>query len=179
MIGRLAVYCGSSAGADPAYVAAASELGTALAERGVGIVYGGGSAGLMGAAADAALAGGGEVIGVIPQSLVDRELAHPGCTRLEIVETMHARKARMTVLCDGFAVLPGGIGTLDELFEALSWAQLGFHDKPVVLLDINAFWAPLVAFLDGVAANGFIHSAHRMRLAMVPDVAGLLAAFEL
>ena len=179
MIGKLAVYCGSSAGSDPAFVAAAHELGAALAECGVGVVYGGGKAGLMGAVADSALAAGGEVIGVMPQALVDRELAHQGLTRLELVVSMHARKARMTALCDGFVVLPGGIGTLDELFEALSWAQLGFHDKAVVLLDTAGFWTPLTGFLDGVGASGFIHTAQRLRLAAVPDVAGLLAAFGL
>src|SRR6185503_14872599 len=144
---RLCVFCGSSPGHDPAYGAAAAQLGRVLAERGIGLVYGGGRVGLMGILADAALAAGGEVIGVIPQALLDREIGHRGLTQLRVVDSMHSRKALMGDLADGFIALPGGIGTLEELFEVWTWAQLGLHRKPCGLLDANGFYAPLVDFL--------------------------------
>jgi len=145
---RLCVFCGSSPGHDPAHGASAAQLGRVLAERGIGLVYGGGRVGLMGILADAALAAGGEVIGVIPQALLDREIGHRGLTQLRVVDSMHARKALMGELAEGFIALPGGIGTLEELFEVWSWAQLGLHRKPCGLLDVNGFFAPLVDFLD-------------------------------
>ena len=175
---RLAVYCGSSDGNDSRFGNTADAVGRGLAERGIGLVYGGGRNGLMGRGADAALASGGEVIGVIPAALVAAEVAHPGCTRLETVDTMHERKARMTELSDGFIILPGGIGTLDELFEALSWAQLGYHAKPVGLLDVAGFYAPLIRFLDHMVEAGFVRSSHRANLIVADDLATLLARFE-
>ena len=137
---RVAVFCGSSAGRQPGYAAAAADFGTTLARAGVGIVYGGASVGMMGALADAALAAGGEVIGVIPGGLFAAEIPHPGLTRMEVVATMHERKALMADLADGFAALPGGLGTLDELFEILTWQQIGLHDKPVALVNVCGFW---------------------------------------
>ena len=174
---RLAVYCGSSDGADPVYGETAAMVGRTLAEHGIGLVYGGGRNGLMGKVADAALAQGGEVIGVIPDALVAAEVSHPGCTRLETVDTMHERKARMTALADGFIVLPGGIGTMDELFEALSWAQLGYHAKPVGILEVAGFYAPLLAFLDGLVPAGFVRAGHRRNLVVSESLEGLLGAF--
>jgi uncharacterized protein (TIGR00730 family) len=175
---RLAVYCGSSKGADPIFCETASKVGSALAARGIGLVYGGGRNGLMGCVADAVLAGGGEVIGVIPEALVAAEVAHPGCTALEIVDTMHERKARMTELSDGFIVLPGGIGTMDELFEALSWAQLGYHAKPVGILEVAGFYAPLLVFLDGLVPAGFVREAHRRNLIVSECLESLLGQFQ-
>src|SRR5262249_11009257 len=145
---RLCVFCGSSAGGAAAYADAARRFGPALAAHGLGLVYGGGHVGLMGVVADAVLGGGGEVIGVIPQALVDRELAHTGLTALRVVATMHQRKALMADLADGFVALPGGFGTADELFEILTWAQLGLHAKPVGLLDVNGFFTPLLAWVE-------------------------------
>lgn len=161
---RLCVFCGSSAGARPIYLDAARALGRALAERGCGLVYGGSSIGLMGAAADAALAAGGEVVGVIPRSMVDREIAHEGLTAQHVVETMHERKALMTRLSDGFLALPGGHGTLDELFEALTWSQLGIHEKPIGLWDVGGYFSPLLAMLDHAVAEGFVRPHDRARL---------------
>ena len=149
---RIAVYCGSRPGNDPAFVTAAGELGAGLAARGVGVVYGGASVGLMGALADAALAAGGEVIGVIPQSLVAAEIAHPGLTDLLVVDGMHPRKAQMMALADGFVALPGGIGTFEEWFEALTWRYLRIHDKPCSLIDIGGYYRPLMTALESVAA---------------------------
>src|SRR5512134_3683182 len=140
---RVCVFCGSSPGRDPVHVEAASRMGRTLAARGLGLVYGGGRVGLMGAVADAALAAGGEVIGVIPRRLVDRELAHPGLTELHVVGSLHERKAKMAELADGFIALPGGLGTLEELAEVASWAQLELHDKPIGLLAPNGYWEPL------------------------------------
>ncbi|HEX8952116.1 MAG TPA: TIGR00730 family Rossman fold protein, partial [Polyangia bacterium] len=145
---RLCVFCGSSPGRSPDYAAAARRVGALLARRGIGLVYGGGNVGLMGIVADAVLADGGEVVGVIPRALVDRELAHGRLSELVVVDTMHERKQRMHDLSDGFIALPGGFGTLDELFEALTWAQLGMHQKPCGLLDVNDFFAPLRAFIE-------------------------------
>ena len=158
---RLAIYCGSATPADPRYVELARAVGHTLATRGIGVVYGGGRLGLMGAIADSALAAGGEVIGIIPQALVDAEVAHRGVTRLDVVETMHQRKAAFTDLADGFVTLPGGTGTMDELWEALSWAQIGYHEKPVGLLDAFGFYAPLVAMWEKMADVGFVRPQHR------------------
>ena len=158
---RLAVYCGSATPADPRYVALATKVGAELAGRGIGVVYGGGRLGLMGAVADGALAAGGEVIGVIPEALVDAELANPACTELRVVEGMHARKLAFTELADGFLTLPGGVGTMDELWEAVSWAQLGYHAKPVGLLNAFGFFDHLLAFNRHMAETGFIRPAHQ------------------
>ncbi len=176
-IARLCVFCGASPGFDPAHMTFAREVGAALAGRGIGIVYGGGSVGLMGALADGALGAGGEVHGVIPQALVDRELAHAGVTELHVVATLHQRKARMAELSDAFVALPGGLGTLEELAEVLSWAQLGLHDKPVGLLDPGGYFKPLLAFLDQAVETGFLAPTHRARLAVARGLDELLTAF--
>jgi uncharacterized protein (TIGR00730 family) len=161
---RVCVFCGSSDGTSPAYRAAASGVGRLLAARGIGVVYGGGRAGCMGALADAALAAGGEVIGVLPHALEQRELAHTKLSALHIVSTLHERKAQMTSLADAFLALPGGFGTLDELFEALTWRQLGYHDKPVALLDVDGYYASLLAFCDSAARHGFLRLIDRAAL---------------
>jgi uncharacterized protein (TIGR00730 family) len=173
---RIAVFCGSRAGVDPAYAAAAAALGAGLARRGCELVYGGAHVGLMGVAADAALAHGGRVTGVIPASMVDRELAHRGLTDLRIVGSMHERKALMASLADGFLGLPGGMGTLDELCEILTWAQLGLHTKPVGLLDVRHYWRGFLAFLDTAVAEGFVRDADRIRLRCDTDLDALLDA---
>ena len=157
---RLAVYCGSATPADPRYLELAAEVGRTLAQRGIGVVYGGGRRGLMGAVADAALAAGGEVIGVIPEALSAAEIAHSDCTQLRVVGTMHERKQAFTDLSDGFLTLPGGVGTMDELWEAASWAQLGYHAKPVGLLNAFGFFDHLLAFNRHMAETGFIRPAH-------------------
>lgn len=159
---RICVYCGSNTGTSPAFAAAARHLGVALANRDIGLVYGGGSVGLMGIAADAAMGAGGEVIGVITEQLVNAEVAHKGLTRLEVVPSMHERKARLSDLADGVIVLPGGFGTVDEFAEMLTWNQLGIVAKPVVLLDIEGFWEPLLAWMDRAVDAGFVRSSHRM-----------------
>src|SRR6195952_6086439 len=151
---RVAVYCGSATPADPIYIETAREVGRTLAENGIGVVYGGGRLGLMGAVADSALEAGGEVIGVIPRALVDAEVAHRGCTELRVVENMHQRKALFTELSDGFITLPGGVGTMDELWEAMSWAQLGYHEKPVGLLNPFGFYDTLIGFFQQMADAG-------------------------
>lgn len=166
---RVAVFCGSSAGRQPGYAAAAADFGTTLARAGGGIVYGGASVGMMGALADAALAAGGEVIGVIPGGLFAAEIPHPGLTRMEVVATMHERKALMADLADGFAALPGGLGTLDELFEILTWQQIGLHDKPVALVNVCGFWDPLAALIGELAATGFVSDATHRSLTLVRD----------
>jgi uncharacterized protein (TIGR00730 family) len=171
---RLCVFCGSSAGNRPEYAAAARRLGAALVQRGLGVVYGGGHVGLMGVIADAVLRAGGEVIGVIPQALVERELAQSGLTRLEIVDTMHQRKARMADLADAFAALPGGFGTCDELFEILTWAQLGLHAKPVGLLNVAGFFDPLRVWLDHMVQESFLKEKHRRLLLEAGDPERLL-----
>jgi uncharacterized protein (TIGR00730 family) len=153
---RVTVFCGSSFGSDPAFRSAAADLGRLLAGAGIGVVYGGGHVGLMGVVADAALEEGGEVIGVIPRRLADREVAHTGLTDLRVVETMHERKALMNDLADAFVVLPGGLGTLEEIFEILTWEVLGYHAKPSVFVDVNGFWSGLFATLDEMASSGFI-----------------------
>src|SRR5690348_15374095 len=161
---RLAVYCGSAMGSDPAFAATARALGEEMARRGIGLVYGGGRLGLMGVVADAVMDNGGEAYGVIPQALVDLEVAHTGLTELHLVANMHERKAMMTELTDAFVAIPGGIGTLDELFEAWSWNALGYHAKPFALLNVHGFWDGLIGFLDGVTANGFMSPARRAQL---------------
>jgi uncharacterized protein (TIGR00730 family) len=153
---RVCVFCGSRRGTDPAYAEAAEATATELVRRGIGLVYGGGSVGLMGIVADTALAAGGEVIGVIPRFLHRREIMHEGVTDLRVVDSMHDRKALMAELSDGFVVLPGGIGTLEEAFEALTWTQLGIQDKPVGLLDVGGFWDPMRALLDRAVEAGFL-----------------------
>ena len=168
---RVAVYCGSANGNDLAFLAEAQALGTAIAAAGLGLVYGGASVGLMGAVADAALAGGSEVIGVLPDVLAGKEIAHAGLTRLELVSTMHERKARMAELAEGFLVLPGGYGTLEELLEVVTWAQLGLHAKPVVLVNTVGYWDGLLAFLDGAVEAGFLKPKNRA-LMMVAGSAG-------
>ncbi|MGH9092677.1 MAG: TIGR00730 family Rossman fold protein [Acidimicrobiales bacterium] len=155
------VFCGSSPGGRPEYAADAAALGTLLARRGLRLVYGGAHVGTMGALADAALAAGGEVVGVIPGHMAREEVAHGGLTELRVVGTMHERKATMARLADGFVALPGGLGTLDELAEILTWAQLGLHAKPVGLLDRHGFFDPLLRFLDGAVADGFVRAHHR------------------
>ena len=152
-------------------------VGAGLAERGIGVVYGGGRLGLMGALADAALAAGGEVVGVIPRSLVDRELAHPGLTELRVVGSLHERKAQMADLADGFVALPGGLGTLEELAEVASWAQLELHGKPIGLLGLGGYWEPLLGWLDHAVAEGFIAPRHRRLIALDADLDTLLARF--
>ena len=171
---RVCVFCGSSPGARPEYRAAAEELGRLLAARHLGLVYGGGNVGLMGVLADAALAAGGEVIGVIPRSLVDLEVAHTGLRDLRVVDSMHERKATMAELADAFVALPGGIGTLEEMFEVWTWAQLGLHAKPCALLDVAGSYAPLVAFLDHAVAARFLRPVHRAMLAVTADAQALL-----
>ena len=176
---RVAVYCGSAAGNDPAYLAEARALGAALAAAALGLVYGGANAGLMGAVADAALAGGAEVIGVLPDVLAGKEIAHPGLTRLELVSTMHQRKARMAELADAFLILPGGYGTLEELLEIVTWAQLRLHAKPVILINTAGYWDGLLQFLDTAVAAGFLKPKNRalLRVAASPRAAvGMVAA---
>jgi uncharacterized protein (TIGR00730 family) len=167
---RLAVYCGSSLGTDPSFAKTARALGGEMARRGIGLVYGGGRLGLMGVVADAVLAAGGEAYGVIPQALIDLEVAHSGLTELHIVTTMHERKAKMTDLTDAFLALPGGIGTLDELFEAWSWNALGYHAKPFALLNVGGFWDGMIEFLDTATANGFMSPARRAQLLVANDI---------
>lgn len=157
----LAVYCGSATPQDPIYIEAARTVGAALAQRGITVVYGGGRLGLMGAVADSALAAGGQVIGVIPEALRDAEVAHTGCTELHIVPGMHERKKLFTDLSDGFVNLPGGVGTMDELWEAISWAQLGYHNKPVGLLNIAGYYDQLIAFNRHMVDVGFIRKQHK------------------
>ena len=176
-IRRICVFCGASAGVDQRYVAAAHDVGRGLAERGIGLVYGGGRVGLMGAVAEAALTAGGEVIGVIPQGLVDRELAHPGLTELLVVETLHERKAAMAERADAFIALPGGLGTLEELAEVVSWAQLELHAKPIGLLDVGDYWDLLLAWLDMAVAEGFVAPAHRRLVSRGASLEALLERF--
>ena len=171
---RLCVFCGSSAGVRAAYTEAAKAMGTLLAERKIELVYGGGDVGLMGVVADAALAAGGEVIGVIPRALADKEIAHAGLTQLHVVDSMHTRKAMMADLADGFVAMPGGVGTFEEFFEAVTWTQLGLHRKACGLLNVDGFYAPLEAFIDRAVAEGFIRPAHRGIVVMDSDPARLL-----
>ena len=160
----LCVFCGSSTGSRPEYRAAASDLGVLLAKQRIKLVYGGGNIGLMGTVAESCMTAGGEVLGVIPQALLDKEHGHRGITRLEVVATMHERKARMAELADGFLALPGGIGTLEELLEVLTWLQLGIHSKPVGLVNVAGFFDPLLAMLDHTLGEGFLRMKHRQLL---------------
>ena len=168
---RVAVYCGSADGSDPVFLAEAKALGAAIAEAGLGMVYGGASLGLMGAVADAALAGGAEVVGVLPEILAGSEIAHRGLTRLEMVPTMHERKARMVKLADAFLMLPGGYGTLDEMMEIVTWKQLRLHAKPCILINTANYWDGLLAFLDHAVESGFLKAGNR-RLLEVAATAG-------
>jgi uncharacterized protein (TIGR00730 family) len=175
---RICVYCGSNAGNDPAHRAAAHDLGAFLARSGIGLVYGGGNVGLMGAVADGALSQNGEVIGVIPKSLMEKELGHGGVTELHVVTSMHERKQMMVDLSDGFIALPGGFGTLDELFETLTWLQLSFHDKPVGLLNVGGFFDGLIEFIDHMSRSGFLKPEHARCVLVENDPTQLLAAME-
>jgi uncharacterized protein (TIGR00730 family) len=166
---RICVYLGSSPGRSPLYREAAHQFGTMLAERGIGLVYGGGTVGLMGVIADAACAAGGEVIGVIPEAIRAREHDHQGITELHIVKSMHERKAMMADLSDGFVTLPGGIGTFEEMFEAWCWSQLGYHAKPVGLLNVGDIYDGLIQFVDTIVAEGFLQDRHRAMLLIEKD----------
>jgi uncharacterized protein (TIGR00730 family) len=172
----VAVYCGARAGQDPAFAAGLSLLGRRIAERGLSLVFGGGRVGLMGVVADAALAAGGEVIGVIPRAMVERELGHTALSRLELVDSMHQRKARMAELADAFIAAPGGYGTLDELFEALTWTQLGLQHKPSGLFDLQGYYRDLASFLDRAVAEDFVDARHRQTLLCEGDPDALLDA---
>ena len=174
ILNSLCVFCGSSTGASPAYRIAAERLGAEIARRHIRLVYGGGRVGLMGVVADAALAAGGEVLGIIPQALQDREIGHSGLTELQITSSMHERKAAMEDASDGFIALPGGFGTFDELCEIVTWAQLGIHRKPIGILDVNGFYTRLGAFLDSVMEEGFIRAEHRALLIEDDDPAALI-----
>jgi uncharacterized protein (TIGR00730 family) len=177
-IRRLAIFCGSNPGARPEYIGAASALGTLLCERGIGVVYGGSSVGLMAALADTMLENGGDIIGVIPRMLVQREVANNALSDLRIVESMHERKAMMAELADGFMALPGGIGTLEEFFEIWTWAQLGMHDKPCGLLNVAGYFDGLLEFLDRAVTEKFVREVHRGMVVVENDPAALLARFE-
>ena len=171
---RVSVFCGSSSGRRAAYRASATSLGETMAAQGIGLVYGGARVGLMGSVADSVIAHGGEAIGVIPTSLVQKELAHPGLSELHVVDTMHERKALMSQLSDGFIALAGGIGTLEEMFEALTWAQLGFHDKPWCLMNTAGYYDPLIAFLRMAVEEGFVKQRHLDQLLIESDPQRLL-----
>ena len=171
---RVCVYCGSSPGNQPIYREMAEAMGALLARRGIGLVYGGGNVGLMGIVADAALAGGGEVIGVIPGALADREIAHAGVRDLRVVDSMHTRKALMAELSDAFIAMPGGVGTFEEFFEAVTWTQLGVHRKPCGLLNVGGFYTPLAAFIDQAVTEGFIKPIHRAMIVVDDDPERLL-----
>ena len=172
------VFCGSQSGEDPAYEETARALGETLATIGIELVYGGGHVGLMGAIADAALAAGGEVTGVMPRALVDREIAHTGLSRLHVVGSMHERKAMMSELSEGFVALPGGSGTLEEFFEVLTWAQLGEHGKPCGLLNIAGYYDPLLAVFDHMVDRGFLNEKHRAMVLVEAEPTAMLAKFE-
>jgi uncharacterized protein (TIGR00730 family) len=171
----ICVYCGSNSGNRPVYAERAAALGRLIATEGLQLVYGGGDVGLMGIVADAAMAAGGEVVGVIPEQLVGLEVAHRGVSRLEVVADMHSRKARMFDLADGFVALPGGFGTLDEMFEMLTWRQLGLGNKPCAFLDVEDFWSPLMMMLDRMVAERFLHPGQRMDLWHGDDALAMLA----
>ena len=175
---RVCVYCGSSPGHDPAYRRAAREMGEELVARDLGLVFGGGSVGLMGTVADAVMDGGGEAVGVIPEALEAKEVAHGGLTELAVVGSMHERKQRMVELSDGFVALPGGLGTLEELFEVLTWAQLGIHEESCGVLNVAGFYDGLVSHLDGATEAGFVSPAHRDLARVETEPAALLDAFE-
>ncbi|HUU04782.1 MAG TPA: TIGR00730 family Rossman fold protein [Patescibacteria group bacterium] len=175
---RICVFCGSSPGAKPEYVRAARQLGALLAQGRIGLVFGGGKVGLMGQLARAALENGGEVIGVIPRELHEKRVAFSGLSDLRVVGSMHERKAMMAELADGFMALPGGLGTLEEIFEILTWAQLGMHGKPCGLLNVGAYYSTLLAFLDQVVAQGFLDAAHRSMILTAENPEELLQQFE-
>ena len=180
---QVCVFCGSNAGHDPRYLSAAEMVGKTLAARGLGLVYGAGNIGLMGAVADACLAAGGEVIGIIPQALMGKEVAgrpvdHQTLTRCEVVDSMHTRKARMAELSDGFIALPGGFGTFEELCEILTWSQLGFHSKPVGVLNVNGFYDPLLALFDRAVEDGFLRAQNRDMALVDTDIERLLERME-
>jgi len=175
---RLAIYCGSSSSVDPVYLDAARAVGMALAHRGIGVVYGGGRVGLMGEVAEGALEAGGEVIGVITEKLVSFEVGHTGLTERHVVATMHARKAMMADLSDGFVALPGGLGTLEELFEAATWTQLNDHLKPVGILNIKGYWDHLIAFMDHARDERFIRSQHTGIIQADADLDTLISKME-
>ena len=168
---RVAVYCGSTSGNHPAFLAEARALGKAIADAGMGVVYGGANVGLMGAVADAALETGGEVIGILPEVLAGREIAHTGLTRLESVATMHQRKARMVALSDAFLILPGGYGTLDEMLEIVTWSQLRIHAKPCILINTLGYWDLFLDFLDGIVTAGFLKPENRALLLVAETAA--------
>jgi uncharacterized protein (TIGR00730 family) len=176
MIRSICVFCGSSSGVKGTYEAAARAFADHAARRGIRLVYGGASVGLMGATADAALGAGGEIVGVIPRALVDREIAHSGLSELHVVETMHERKAMMAELSDAFVALPGGLGTLEELFEVWTWGMLGLHAKPYGILNVDGYYSPLIDFLDHARDEGFIRPAQRAMLVVEDDAARLLDA---
>jgi uncharacterized protein (TIGR00730 family) len=175
-LSSICVFCGSNAGADPAYLDSARTVGRELAQRGIRIVYGGGKVGMMGAVADAARDAGGEVVGIIPRQIFDLEIGHTGLDDLRVVGSMHERKALMAELADAFVALPGGIGTLEELFEVYTWAQLGIHAKPLGLLDVAGYFEPLAAFLDHAVAQRFLRAETRAMLAVADDFEALMAA---
>ena len=175
---RVCVFCGSSEGSRPAYVEAARRMGEEISRRGLGLVYGGGKVGLMGAVADAALAAGGEVVGVMPDALVSKEIGHEGLTELHVVGSMHERKKLMADLSDGFVTLPGGYGTLEEFLEVLSWAQLSIHEKPCALLDVAGYWQPLISLFDRTVAEGFVCPDHRSLVLTGEDPGNLLDLME-
>ena len=178
MIKSLCVFCGSNAGNDPAAANAARELGQLLAASDVTLVYGGGRVGLMGVIADAVLSGGGRAVGVIPRGLFEREVGHRGLTELHVVESMHDRKALMASLSDAFVAMPGGLGTLEEVFEVWTWGQLGIHRKPIGFLDVSGYYAPLMAFLDQGVAAGFIRAQHRAAAIVDADPKSLLERLQ-
>ena len=175
---RVCVFCGASSGRRAGYADAARAFGAAAAARGLGVVYGGGKVGLMGALAEGALGAGGEVVGVIPRELVERELAHGGLTELHVVGSLHERKALMAELADAFVALPGGFGTLDELMEQLTWSQLGLHAKPVGLLEVEEYWQPLVALARHATEEGFVREADLGAIAVATDASALLDRLE-
>jgi len=175
---RLCVFCGSSHGSNPAYAEAAKNLGGELARRGIALVYGGGNVGLMGVVADGVLAAGGQVIGVIPEALMAKELGHKGIQDLRVVKTMHERKAMMAELADGFIAMPGGIGTFEEFFEIVTWAQLGFHAKPCALLNVNGFYDPLLRLVDHAIEERFVKASQRQILIVESEINALLHRME-
>lgn len=177
-IRSICVFCGASVGNDPAYAAAAAELGRLMAERGIRLVFGAGHIGMMGTVADAVLGNGGEAVGVIPEFLKDRELAHTGLTELHVVDSMHTRKQLMFELSDAFIVLPGGFGTLDELFEMITWRQLDRHRKPVVLISTKGYWEPFEAMVQRIVDTEFAHGSLEGYFTVAPDPAEALALFR-
>ncbi len=172
------VYCGSSSRVSDRYKEAARALGRELASKGVALVYGGGQVGLMGIAADAALEGGGEVIGIIPSHIRDMEVDHTGLTELHVVDSMHTRKMMMFDRADAFVVLPGGLGTLDEMFEIITWRQLAIHDKPVVLVNIDGYWDPMISMIDGMIEAGFVRPEHKNLFSVVDTVEAIIPALD-